>query len=92
MCGNERSVGMREEKRPRSYGSAPAARLFPSLHHLSSLSLSPPRILSSASGKQTRGREEEIGWKTKVVETPREGEIARNAAKETQERAIYGAA
>lgn len=87
MCGNERSVGMREEKRPRSYGSAPAARLFPSLHHLSSLS--PPRILSSASGKHTRGREEEIGWKTKVVETPREGEIA---AKETQERAIYGAA
>lgn len=40
VCGNERSVGMREEKRPRSYGSAPAARLFPSLHHLSSLSLS----------------------------------------------------
>lgn len=56
---------------------------------ISPLSLSPPRILSSASGKHTRGREEEIGWKTKVVETPREGEIA---AKETQERAIYGAA
>lgn len=44
VCGNERSVGMREEKRPRSYGSAPATRLFPSLHHL----LSSPRILLSS--------------------------------------------
>lgn len=83
VCGNERSVGMREEKRPRSYGSAPATRLFPSLHHLSSLSLSPRRASFLPLGRQFRERktqEGEGGGDRLENESRRDAERRRNSA------------
>lgn len=100
----ERSVGMREEKRPRSYGSA---RAF-SIRSIS-LSLSPRRAHPFfRSGRQfrerkTRGERRRDRLENESRRNARKeeeevrrgegrGEIAWNAAKETQERAIYGAA